>query len=62
MDRIAPVDPFEHVAELRRGDHHCAVGRRRPNEAAAFQPFGVERHAQPIAPKDLYQLAALATE
>ena len=36
--------------------------RRGPYEPATFQPFGVERHAEPIMPKNFDQLAALAAE
>ncbi len=57
MNRIAPIDSFEHVAELRRRNHHCAVSRRWPDEPAAFQPLGVERHADAIVPENLNQLA-----
>lgn len=62
MNRIAPIDSFEHVAELRRRNHHCAVSRRWPDEPAAFQPLGVERHAEPIVPENLDQLAAFPAE
>ena len=62
MNRIAPVDAFEHVAELRRRDHYRAVRRLWPDEAATLQPLGIERHAEVIMPENLDQLAALAAE
>ena len=62
MYRIAPIDALEHVSELRHRDRNDAVRDRRPNEPAAFQPLGVERHAQPIVPQNLDQLAAFAAE
>src|SRR6266852_8516236 len=37
VNRIAPVDAFEHVAELCRRDHHRAVRSLRPDEAATLQ-------------------------
>lgn len=49
-------------SKLGWGDRHHAISRRRPEKAAALQPLGIERHAQPIMPKDLDQLAAFATE
>src|SRR5690348_12876200 len=32
------------------------------NEPAAFQTLGIQRHAQPIMPEDLHQIAALAAK
>ena len=60
--RVAPIDPVEHVRQLRRRDPDDAVGRRRPEEAALLQPLGVERHAQPVVPKDLDEVASGAPE
>src|ERR1019366_10143277 len=59
---ISPIYPLQHVAELsgRDGDH--AIRWRGPNEPAAFQALRVERHAKPIMPKDLQQVATFATE
>src|ERR1700732_5580953 len=62
MTRIAPVDAFEHVAELRRRDPHRAVSRLWPDETATLQPLGIERHAEAIMPENLDQLSALAAE
>src|SRR5258708_6117939 len=59
---IAPVDAFEHVAELCRRDHHRAVRSLWPDEAATLQPLGVERHAEAIMPENLDQLSVLAAE
>lgn len=52
---IRPVDALTQVAKL--CDCHHAIGRQRLKEAAALQPLGVERHAQPMVPKDLDQFA-----
>src|SRR5215470_12716840 len=60
--RHPPVNPLKQIAKLGWGDRHHAIRRRRPEEAAALQPLGIERHAKPIVPKDLDQLAALAAE
>src|SRR5882672_10227498 len=62
MTRIPPVDPVEHVGELRRRDSNHAVGRRWPDEAAFLQPLGVERHAQTVMPDYLDQIAARTSE
>ena len=45
VNRVSPVNPIKHVGQLRRGDRDRAVGRRRPDEPAALQPLGVQRHA-----------------
>src|SRR5262245_17960241 len=62
MNRIAPVDPFEQIAELRRRDRHRAIRRRGPDEAAALQPLGEQAHALAIVPQNLDQDAAPAAE
>ncbi len=59
---MAPVDPFEQIAELAGRGHHRAIRRRRPHEASSLQALGIERGAQPVVPEDLDQLAALAPE
>src|SRR6202165_5328358 len=62
MTRIAPIDPVEHVGQLRGRDSNYAVRRRWPDEAALLQPFGVEQHAETVMPDDLDQIAARASE
>jgi hypothetical protein len=39
-----------------------AIGRRGPDELAALQPLGVERHAQSVMPKHLHEVAPAPTE
>src|SRR5215471_16132652 len=41
---IPPVDPFQHIGHLRRRDRHRAVRHRGPDELAAIQALGIERH------------------
>src|SRR5919106_1761467 len=60
--RVPPVDPLEHVAELRRSDRHDAVRRRRPEEAPALQSLGVQRAAEPVVPKNLHKMTFAAPE
>ena len=61
--RISPIDSVQHVGELRCGDRNNAAGRQcRPDEPAALQPLGIERHAEAVMPEDLYQRAAAAAE
>ena len=43
-------------------DRDRPIGRRRPDEPAALQPFGVERHADPVMPENFDQVTALAAE
>ena len=59
---MTPIDPFEHVAELRRRDHHHRVCRRRPEELAALRTLGIERHAQAVMPKNLQKLSVASAE
>src|ERR1700748_3435613 len=60
--RISPVDPLQHVTELSGSDGDAAIGRRRPDEAAALQTLRIERHAETVMPEHLQQVAAFATK
>src|SRR5664279_4695133 len=62
VTRVPPVDPVEHIGQLRRRDSHYAIGRRWPDEAPLLQPLGVERHAETVMPDDLDQIATRAAE
>src|SRR6185312_13254815 len=62
MTRVSPVNSVEHIGQLRRRDRYRAVGRRRPDKAAALQPLRIERHANPIMPNDFNQVAAGAAK
>src|ERR1700693_2336707 len=62
MTRVPPIDPVEHIGQLRCRDPDHAISGRRPDEAALFQPFGVERHAKAVMPDDLDQVATRASE
>lgn len=45
VNRVTPVDPIEHVGELRGRDRDAAAFGGGSNEAAALQPLGIERQA-----------------
>src|SRR5579862_5739884 len=62
MLRISPINAVQHISELRHRDRNDAVRGRWPDEPAALQPLGVERHAQPIVPENFDELAALSAE
>src|SRR5215469_1638137 len=62
VQRMAPVDAFEHVTQLRRSDRDHPIGRRWPDKPAAFQSLGIKRHAETVMPKDLDQITASAAE
>nr|CAJ30156.1 hypothetical protein mgI544 [Magnetospirillum gryphiswaldense MSR-1] len=62
LARVPPVDPVQHIGELRGRNRHHAVGRRRPDEAPFLQALGVERHAQPVMPDDLDHVAPAPPE
>src|SRR5260370_7326058 len=62
MTRIPPIDPVEHVGQLRGRDSDYAVRRRWPDEAPSLHPFGVERPAETVMPKNLDQVASGASE
>src|SRR5580704_1571491 len=59
---ISPIDSVQHVGELRSRDRDNIGRGRRPNKSAALQPLGVERHTDPVVPKNLYQRAATPAE
>src|SRR4051812_21116911 len=58
MTRVPPVNSIEHIGELRCRDRYRTLGRRRPDKAAALQPLRIERHADPVMPDDLDQVAS----
>src|SRR5271154_5387597 len=60
--RIPPVDSFQHVGHLRRGDRHAAPLRRRPNELSPVEPLGVKRQPDAVVPEDLRQIAPAPAE
>src|SRR3954449_9880932 len=62
MTRIAPIDSVEHVGQLRGRDSNHAVRRRWPDEASLLKPFGIERHAETVMPKNLNQVASGTSE
>ena len=52
---MAPVDPFQEIAELGGRDGHHPFGRRRPDEAAPLEALGKQACALGIMPQDLDQ-------
>ena len=52
--------PSSTIAQLRGGDGDDTIRRRGPNEPAALQTLGIERHAETVMPEDLQQVAARA--
>src|SRR3954470_21992437 len=62
MAWVSPVNPVEHIGELRRRDRYRTIGRRRPDKAAALQPLRIERHADPVMPDDFNQIASGAAK
>src|SRR5450631_185748 len=62
MTRVTPVGPIKHIGQLRRRDTEHTIDRRRPDEAALLQPFGVERHAETVMPDNLDQIATRISE
>ena len=53
--RVPPVDPLQHVAELRRSDRHDAVRRRRPEEAPRSSRLAYSEKPSPSCQKNLHQ-------
>src|SRR5487761_2147473 len=62
VTRVTPIDPVKHIGQLRRRDAEHAIDRRRPDEAALLEPFGVERHTETVMPDDLDQIATRTSE
>src|SRR5690606_2251082 len=60
---IAPVDPFQEIAELRRRHWHGgAILTDRPDELSGFKPLQVKRHADPVVPQTLDQVTLATPE
>src|SRR6516162_2535296 len=60
--RMSPVDPFQHIAQLRGGNCNDTVRRRWPDEPTVLQSLGVERHPQTVMPKNFQQVTAFSPE
>jgi hypothetical protein len=60
--RISPVNTLQHIGKLRRSDDDDTICRRRPDELAALQSLGVERHAKTVVPKNLDEIATAAAK
>ena len=62
-DKLAALFiPFKETRQLRGGQGHNPVGRRRPDEATLFEPLGIKRHARAVVPDDLYQRTGATAE
>src|SRR5690348_4020194 len=55
--RVPPIDPVEHIGQLRRRNRNHPFYWRRPDELPALKPLGVERHPQPVVPDNFNQVA-----
>ena len=60
--RGSPIDPFEHIAQLRRRYRHRPSNRRRPDEPSALQPLGEQAGAVAIMPDDLQKIASASAK
>src|SRR5207244_7799256 len=56
--RCAPLQPFEQHRQLRRRQHHCAVFRHGPREAALLQPLGEQAETLPIPVQNFGEVAS----
>ena len=60
---IAPIYPFQKIAELRRRDLHRSPDLAdRPDELPRLKPLQIKRHAHAIVPKHLDQITFAAPE
>ena len=60
--RVAPVNSFQQMAHLGRRQSYRATHGGRPDEAAPFQPLGIERQSDSVMPEALGQCAAASPE
>src|SRR3546814_11410630 len=58
--RVAPIDPGQKIAELRRRDRHHPIGRARPDEAPPLQPLGEEARPVAVMPDHFQEITATA--
>ena len=60
--RRPPVDPFEHIAQLRRRYRHRPFGRRRPDKAPALQSRGEQTGPVAVMPDDLQKVTSTSAK
>ena len=60
--RRPPINAFEQITQLRRGNRHRAVGWRGPEETPALQPLGEQASTLAIMPDDFDEIAATTAE
>src|ERR1700733_4468791 len=60
--RISPVDRFQQITHLCSTQRHHTNRPRRPHEATAVQPLGVERQSDPVMPQGFNQRTCATAE
>jgi len=60
--RIAPVDPGQEIAQLRRGDRHCFACNQRPDKPSTFETLRKKTRALTIMPNYFQKIAAFPTK
>jgi hypothetical protein len=59
---IPPINPVQHISELRRRDRNDSGYSRRPNKPPALDPLCVKRHADAVMPENFNQRTVAPTE
>jgi hypothetical protein len=58
--RVAPIDPGQQIAQLRRRDRYRFTGNRWPDEPSSLESFGKQACSLAIVPNNLQKIAAFA--
>src|ERR1700760_1420323 len=60
--RVAPIDPGQQIAQLRRRDRYRFTGNRWPDELSSLESFGKQACSLAIVPDHLHKIAAATAE
>src|SRR5437879_13214125 len=60
--RVAPIDPGQQIAQLRRRDRYRFTGNRWPDEPSSLESFGKQACSLAIVPDHLHKIAAATAE
>ncbi|MCP1732662.1 hypothetical protein ABIF38_005025 [Bradyrhizobium japonicum] len=60
--RVAPIDPGQQIAQLRRRDRYRFTGNRWPDELSSLESFGKQACSLAIVPDHFHKITAPTAE